>query len=160
MNCVKILFTKSNTLGGFAIRAALFSEHNHVGIQIGGKVYDSTFSKGVDKSSIGQFYKKWTVDYEIEFYLDDDDCKRVIKFLESQLGKKYDWRAIVALPFRRDWHKEKAWICSELVAEAMVHAGMSMPMDTNRITPRDLLFLLPAGILTIQSRNIEKMKQG
>lgn len=81
----------------------------------------------------------------------------VLRFLRRQLGKPYDWSAILAWPLRRDWHDRRAWFCSELVAAAFEQAGTpllraSSAAAMRRITPRDLLLspclrAAPRGIL-------------
>jgi hypothetical protein len=58
-------------------------------------------------------------------------------FLESQIGKPYDWRAIYAFILNRNWREDDSWICSELVAAAGEASGI-LPMlylAANKITP-------------------------
>jgi hypothetical protein len=65
--------------------------------------------------------------------------------LHSQIGKPYDWRAIVGFAMGdRDWDKTDSWFCSELQVWAMMQAGffphwLGYPID--RISPRDHLLL-------------------
>src|SRR6478672_10407102 len=40
------------------------------------------------------------------------------KFAYEQIGKPYDFSAILGIAFRRDWREDDAWFCSELVAAA------------------------------------------
>ena len=35
-------------------------------------------------------------------------------FLRAQIGKPYDFEAILGIVAQRDWRKDKAWMCSEL----------------------------------------------
>ncbi|MGH6980467.1 MAG: hypothetical protein ACREFC_04605, partial [Stellaceae bacterium] len=66
-------------------------------------------------------------------------------FLEGQLGKPYDWRAILAFAVHRDWRERDAWYCSELIAAALEHARFfprPLPSPVNLLTPRDLLLLV------------------
>jgi uncharacterized protein YycO len=70
------------------------------------------------------------------------------KFLEEQIGKPYDFKAIVNMglnPLSDDivnGHIPKRWFCSELVAYAFEFAGKPILncrlRKTDRITPRDL----------------------
>ncbi|MGO9998991.1 MAG: hypothetical protein ACLPKW_14805 [Acetobacteraceae bacterium] len=65
-------------------------------------------------------------------------------FLHTQIGKPYDWRAIVAFAFDRVWRNPDAWFCSELQAAALEAAGYFFaPLSerANKITPRDLLLV-------------------
>ena len=40
-------------------------------------------------------------------------------FLRAQIGKPYDFEAIVGIVAQRDWRDDKAWMCSELVAAGL-----------------------------------------
>jgi hypothetical protein len=65
-------------------------------------------------------------------------------FVRAQVGKPYDWRAILAFAFDRDWRNTDAWFCSELIASGLETAGFfrrPLPTQSNKITPRDLLLL-------------------
>lgn len=66
------------------------------------------------------------------------------KWALTQVGKPYDYSAILGIALDRDWHDESRWFCSELVCAAFEKAGYPLlstrPSDKfYRITPRDLL---------------------
>jgi len=66
----------------------------------------------------------------------------VLDYALSQIGKPYDWRAIVNFGFHRDWRSPDSWFCSELVAWACEAAGYPLlnPAEPHdRVTPRDLM---------------------
>lgn len=68
-------------------------------------------------------------------------------FLLQQRGKPYDTDAIEGFIVGRNWQKPDAWICSELVAAALVNCGwirFPLASPANKITPPDLLLLLSA----------------
>lgn len=67
--------------------------------------------------------------------------------LRSQLGKSYDWRAILGFVFRRDWERTDYWICSELVAWALKQANVNVVHEKRwRIDPTALyMYLLSSG---------------
>ena len=67
-------------------------------------------------------------------------------FLIAQIGKPYDYTAILGLGLRRDWQEEDAWFCSELVAWAFQHAGEPLfrAECLRRVTPQHLWMLAPA----------------
>ena len=53
--------------------------------------------------------------------------ERVIReFADAQVGKPYDWSALLALPFRANWADTEKWFCFELCAAAFQHAGISI----------------------------------
>ena len=58
-------------------------------------------------------------------------------FLNAQIGKSYDSRAIWAFAVNRDWRESDSWICSELQSAALETAGIWRPLylAANKITP-------------------------
>ncbi|MDX1532664.1 MAG: hypothetical protein R3230_00500 [Nitrosopumilaceae archaeon] len=135
-----IHFCKSNGIAGLIIRFFTFSKWNHVAIQIGDNVYEAT-PLGVKRIPNYGFMQGWSRVTTINLEgLDESAAK---KFLDKQLGKPYDWLALVALPFRKSWQSSKRWFCSELVSQALIHAGVrEFKIDPWRITPRDLWLML------------------
>lgn len=72
--------------------------------------------------------------------LDDVTEANIMQWLQSQIGKPYDFLAVAGMPFRQDWRNDNRWFCSELIAAAFQQAGVEL-LDTdqlNRVTPRDL----------------------
>lgn len=137
---IKILFAKSNSIGGLIVRLATMSNRNHVAIQVDQFIYEASSRYGVTKITEETFYQEWDVKEVIE--LEVPNVSKLKQFLEAQLGKPYDWRAIIAMPLQIDWHRKDAWFCSELVAKALHHSGLIFQVKHNRITPRDLLVAL------------------
>lgn len=68
-------------------------------------------------------------------------------WLHSQIGKPYDWRAIISFYSKmsgRNWQATDSYFCSELIAAGLAACGIFPPhlaVGFGRITPRDLLFL-------------------
>lgn len=72
--------------------------------------------------------------------LDDVTEANLMQWFNSQIGKPYDYMAIVGMPFRQDWRSENKWFCSELVAAGFAQFGVQL-LDVdhvNRVSPRDL----------------------
>lgn len=67
-------------------------------------------------------------------------------FLGSQIGKPYDFWAVISFIFpSRDWQEFDHWDCSELLGTALAECGIlpkQMAVKFSRITPRDLLLLI------------------
>lgn len=59
------------------------------------------------------------------------------RFLFAQVGKPYDYEAIWAFAFARNWRETDSWICSELQAAAAEAASIvpKLYMAANKITP-------------------------
>jgi uncharacterized protein YycO len=68
------------------------------------------------------------------------------KFLLAQIGKPYDIYAIAGFIFNRDWQKDDAWFCSELIAAALQEAKIvkRLMAPNNKITPQELLLICSA----------------
>jgi uncharacterized protein YycO len=65
--------------------------------------------------------------------------RRVLGWATSQIGKPYDWTAILGFGFRRNWHDPQHWFCSELVAEAFkLKDSVLVDNSAYRITPQTL----------------------
>lgn len=135
---VSLLFAKSPTLAGRLIRFFLFSEHNHVGVSINGAVYDASGQRGVSCEPESAFRRRW--DVKATHPVCVPDVPSAVTFLESKIGRPYDWRALVSMPLRGSWHEPEAWFCSELCAAALIAGGMPLALPAHRVTPRDLLF--------------------
>lgn len=65
------------------------------------------------------------------------------KYALEQLGKPYDWGAILGLsspfPVQRNWLDDRLWYCSELAVASLMQAGLPLfPVFAWGITPRDL----------------------
>ena len=81
-----------------------------------------------------------------------DQASKFYKFLLDQEGKRYDFLAIVAFAFNRDWSEPNAWFCDELVAAALAECGIfprHVAMAFNRLTLLDLL-LIASGKVEIE----------
>lgn len=151
---MKIHFCKSNDIGGWLIRLFTFSRWNHVAIEVGGIVYESVADGGVRRVSSESFPGRWKKSHPVAVSVSDPSY--LLAYLNSQVGKPYDWAAIVALPFRKSWHHQDKWFCSELVAEALIAGGSdAIPrLKSHRVTPRDLWIALPEPQNTIKNRNV------
>ncbi|MCK7542965.1 hypothetical protein MLC59_02115 [Marinobacter bryozoorum] len=137
---MKVHFRRSNLPGALLVQAALFSRWSHVAIEIGDTVYDATMSRGVQSWPAAGYTDRYSETETVELPGDETAAR---DFLRRQLGKKYDWMALVALPFRTTWQSPHRWFCSELVAKALSHAGvLSLPYKAWRVTPRDLHLVL------------------
>lgn len=139
----KLIFCKSNDIGGFLIRLFTLSKWNHVAIQVGDYVYESLYPQGVVKTHIDN-YKPWDEQEAVDISI--EDSLKLYEFLQAQLGKSYDKKAIIAFPFRASWHNAEQWFCSELVAEALLlFSSYKIDEKSSRVTPGDLYKIFKKG---------------
>lgn len=156
---MKLVFSRSNTAVGLAIRTATLSKWNHVdmvfdnNILIGavgfhagetwrGGVQQTTLSARLSQSNIAE-YKI----YDLHIW----DEGAAFAFAQQQLGKPYDWSGVFGfLAPNRNWQQDDSWFCSELVA-ATALAGKTTMLNraASRIVPGVLElspFLLPISV--------------
>jgi len=133
---MNVIFCRSHGVGGWIIRLLTFSKWNHVGLEYNGRVIDATVENGVSESSLYDFKNRYDKTQSIA--VRDVNQFAAWNFAKKQIGKKYDWAAIVALPFRENWQSGKSWFCSELVSASLAAGGKALRVPTGRVTPRDL----------------------
>jgi len=82
-------------------------------------------------------YGTWRHRVVIEFMVTAAQRQAGWDFLRAQLGKPYDWRAILAFAFNRNWRNAQAWFCSELESRWTEVLGVVHPLfaAANKITP-------------------------
>lgn len=140
-----IHFATTKGLSTFLIRTLTKSKWSHVALQLNNQVYEVTFERGVSRTTIFEFRKR---------YPESDivcvpilNAVRIKKWLDSQLGKDYDYSGLVGFfDQKRDWENPDKWFCSELIAEALIREGIIHPkVRSNRITPNDLYEILTNG---------------
>jgi uncharacterized protein YycO len=112
-----------------------------------GGVIGSWYSGGVQIKPVG--YDAGAFSHEMLINLEATAAQQAAfyGFLTSQLGKPYDALAIVAFAAGRDWQEPDSWFCSELIAAAMVEAGLFPPLlaaTANKVTVKDAAFIAAA----------------
>lgn len=137
-----LLFTRRRHLGSWLIRLVTWSEYSHVDIIINDSfALGAIAGKGVTIRRIDDVLAISSKATLME--LPDIDGRKVVDFLEKQLGKPYDWSGILGIWAHRNWQEDDSWSCAELVAAASAAGGYS-PFDSkfqHRITPQDLFML-------------------
>ena len=126
------------------IRAFTFSRWSHVAIIDGDDVIEATALHGVCRTPVVDAINRAKRGEVVEFPAIDPD--RIIAAAAGQIGKPYDYTALIGLGLRRDWQEADSWFCSELVAWAFQHAGEPLfrAECLRRVTPQHLWMLAPA----------------
>lgn len=83
-------------------------------------------------------------------------------FLRAQIGKSYDFKAILGIVMQRDWRDTKAWMCSELVTAGFCHDKVGifprqLATEFSRVTPHDLL-LIVSGHCKLAARTYRRSR--
>lgn len=134
MQTIKLRFVTNESFISKLIRFFTWSKFSHI---------DYVFDNGSCYSAMPNGVSFNDNDcYElIEYYeLEVVNKIELEKFLYSQSGKPYDWKAIFGFIFRKNWSSDDKWFCSELIAAAVEVGGIKLFKNTtmDRITPRDL----------------------
>lgn len=136
---VTLQFSTRPGLGSRLIRWFTWSEFSHVDFVLpGGWLLGSEAAGGVLKRP-----------FDAENYLHAarfsvPSCStNAIRFAETQIGKPYDFTAMLGFLSRRDWAEEGSWFCSELIYWSFEQVGFRPFRATqmNRITPQHLLMI-------------------
>jgi uncharacterized protein YycO len=145
MGAVSLLFcTNPGNPLSWAIRACSWSRWSHVGLIDGDSVVEAVALKGVVRTPLAQRQAedpRWAISH-----LPCRDPSVVIAEAVLQIGKPYDYTAVLGLGLHRVWKDDDSWFCSELVAYAFDRAGSPLfrADSLRRVTPQDLWMLQPA----------------
>ena len=144
--------TSQNDLGSLAIQRFSAGPGSHIGLMLDRDGYelgarsDKVGGKPpgvqVRPANYAPFARQTFIDLQVT---PDQEwlCK---SFMIEQVGKPYDFKAILGFATGRNWRENDAWICSELVAAAIEYAGICAPLylTASKITPVAAALILTA----------------
>lgn len=126
---MKILAYHGKSWISRAIQWQTRSPYSHVGIELDdGSVIEAWHVGGVSHSpDYRALHSSGTM---VDVFIVDKDFDKSLteNFLQKQIGKKYDYSAVLRFISRRDEPADDRWFCSELVFAAM-------PFLLNNISP-------------------------
>ena len=139
---MRIHFYRGSGFLGWAIRWRTWGKYAHVAIEIDGWIYEAIEGKGVIKRAICSSPEKCNpcnCQEKSDLVLKAPKAikGRAKRFLEDQVGKPYDYWAILGFVSRRNRQEDDKFFCSELLAEMMVHCGLPLfdRVDAWKISP-------------------------
>lgn len=134
----EVLCTQPNNIGAWFLRLVMWSRWSHSAIYDAatGVVYDTTFwGGGVEEHEASHFFEKYSKSEQREILVIDRASALI--WLDDQVGKKYDWTALLSWIVRRNWQDEDSWFCSELTeAFRNLFSTPRFREKVSRITPR------------------------
>ncbi|CCF95832.1 hypothetical protein B7R78_0014595 [Ralstonia solanacearum] len=150
MSSIQLLFTATNGALSWAIQACTWSTWSHVALVAGDQVIESMPGHGVRRVPLSGAIQ--CADRHELVTIPARDPARIIAAAAGQIGKPYDYQAIVGLGLHRDWQQADAWFCSELAAWAFHAAGEPLfRVDcVRRVTPQHLWMLAPCDTRSAQ----------
>lgn len=115
-------------------------DYNHTSILIGGYVYEAHIHTGVTKTKLKDWNPPSKVVASHNFYT--DSTPMVMKWLDKQVGKKYDITGVIAFIFPLLPQRTGYWFCSELAFVALAKA-LSVEFSTHeqKKSPQDMFTL-------------------
>lgn len=135
---MKVIFTnKHMSIASRLIKLVTLSKFSHMAVLLkDGNVIDTTFLSGVRIQSLEKFSKHYRDRIVREVVLPNELAAE--QFLYSQIGKSYDWTALVGIAVRNGkWTDDDKWFCSELVEAAIKIGGLDRFVEKlSRIIPQ------------------------
>jgi hypothetical protein len=140
---IQLLYSTTRKPFSALIRAVTWSRWSHVALIDGEHIIESVANGGVRQYPLEQAISLAADHCIVD--LPARDPQAILDAARSQLGKPYDWTAILGLGLHRDWQKDDSWFCSELVAWAAAEVGEHWfrPEALRRVTPQHLWMLPP-----------------
>ncbi len=134
---MRLIFSRKRSLGSLLIRFFCWSRWSHVSIVESDEfVIDATFQHGgVRHRGLAVLLRESSAHQEVT--VDVPDEAAALGFARAQVGRPYDWTALVGHVLRSGrWPDPDAWFCSELVEASLLAGGlMRFRVDASRITP-------------------------
>lgn len=127
-------FSAGSDLVSWAIQQRTGCIWSHVDFLVGDRLLGSLPGGGVQYRDRIRGEKRFSV-YEVE------NVKNGHEYLESQIGKPYDYLAITGLflLFPRNWQDDSKWFCSEAIAASLLATGCPIvSTELWGVTPRDI----------------------
>lgn len=117
---MKITFQahRGDALLSRAIRL-LSPRYNHISIRVGFLVYEAHIHNGVTQTPYKLWQGKKSVVAKKSFEVDDQTAMRMVSFLATQVGKKYDIWGIFGFLWWFFKPRKDRWYCSELAQVAL-----------------------------------------
>lgn len=139
MSRFAIVLCRNRSLGSAFLRFAMWSRWSHSALldREAGTVYDSTLTHGgVRKWDAGDFAKRYPFMEVRPLDVPASLHAVAVEWLEQQLGKRYDWTALLSFVVRRDWSESDAWFCSEMTeAFYTLFVRARFRFAASRVTP-------------------------
>lgn len=131
---MQLIFTRSRSPFGALIRAFEGGQWDHVAVVDGDNVIEATALHGVRHRPRADLLADRPQHQVVHVDLPDE--RAALKFARSQVGKPYDWTAILGFLLWRDWSKTRRWYCSELAAQACAAGGLAVAGRQPRVGVR------------------------
>ena len=159
---VQLRFVSGGAWDSKAIEWETWSEWSHVELMTSSSItLGAMLDGGVAYRMVdGNAYKHLRKSQIVQIPLTPEQESVFWKFAKAQVGKPYDWRAIIGFGFRRNWRDPDSYFCSEYVARCLEVSGwLFLPamLPVYRISP-GLLATLVASHLRLNMKLIPRLE--
>jgi hypothetical protein len=153
-NTIKIYSYKGTSLMSKLIKFRTGGEYSHIAIGIDGWVYEAWVgagSSGVVKSRSPYGYHTKDTQFEVlEVPMNNKANFKI--FLEGQVGKEYDWRAILSFAFNWNKNNPNEWFCSELADQFFKYEVENYYKETKLVSPSLFTDKIKAYLMGLQNQ--------
>ena len=125
MKCGDLIFSHGHSIISRAIEWYTHSHWSHVRIAISDKEFiEATWPK-VRIGNMSEVKEESNVRTPI-IPLTQEEQFKLRLFLQSKLGKKYDWRGLLSFLIRKNVQNKNWFYCNELAEEAYIYIGKKL----------------------------------
>lgn len=119
---MSLIYSRDDTIGSWLIRAmAGFSRWSHGAILDGGHVIEALAFRGVVRTPYRVFRDRVASHEVVE--VECPNPQAAIAFARAQVGKAYDWRALLGYVLHRPMESVGRMHCIELIESALIAGG-------------------------------------
>jgi len=133
---LQLIYARRHAIGSMLIRGgSWWAPWSHVGVVTpDDTVIEAVAWRGVIETSMADFIARHSKTAIVSVACPEP--VRAVAYGRTQLGKGYDWLALLGIPLREPWEDADRWICAEL-AEACLAAGgrQRFRVAAGKITP-------------------------
>jgi uncharacterized protein YycO len=141
---MQLVLARNRSFGSWLLRTLMWSQWSHSAIYdpFTNQVWDSTWLQGGVRR---HHYETWKQNYPFAEFHDAGvlDFEGAREWLDAQVGKGYDWTALLSFVVHRNWQEDDKWFCSELTEMARDLFGKPrFRTSASRVTPQHQAMLL------------------
>jgi uncharacterized protein YycO len=146
---IKLVFSSKRNIGSYIIRLFTWSSWSHVSyLDDEGFITEAIGFEGVRRVPLSEVVKDYNKFAIVEFKNCSYKQKQEFEqYLFSQIGKGYDYLAVIGIGLKKKWQDKSRWECSELIGDTLKKAQINIfrPEESLKITPQQLWQQYPDG---------------
>jgi len=128
----KILLWRGKGVVSALIRWQTRSPYSHAAVMVGDRVWEAREFRKVRRTSLyrvcAEADKKGEKIEGRDVFIGEEGAAEMMRWLDEQLGKKYDWSSVFRFVTRRQARRKAAevWFCSEIVFAGFQHIEVKL----------------------------------